>query len=151
MATIAPEPLDSDDARRLIRALDDYLIALYPPEDNFLELPTADLFLVARIDDIAIGCGAVRFLAPDTAEVKRMYVAPEARGTGVGREVLDLLESFAVDAGARRLGLETGELQHAALALYERAGFAQVPCFGEYASSKTSRCYEKLLTPKRAI
>jgi len=145
VATIAPEPLDSDDARSLIRALDDYLIALYPPEDNFLELPTADLFLVARIDGLAVGCGAVRFVAPDTAEVKRMYVAPDARGTGIAAELLARLESFAVVQGARRLVLETGELQHAALALYERAGFTQIPCFGEYAASKTSRCYEKTL------
>ena len=149
MSTIAPEPLDSDDARALISALDDYLISLYPPEDNFLELPSADLFLVARIDGVPVGCGAVRFVDPDTAEVKRMYVAPEARGSGVARELLAMLESFAIERGARRLVLETGDRQHAAMALYGRFGFSQIACFGEYASSKTSLCYEKVLPRSR--
>lgn len=145
MLTIARERLDSADARELIGELDDLLTALYPPEDNFLELPTADVFLVARIGGEAAGCGAVRFIGPDVAEVKRMYVRPSARRNGIARQLLAALETFAVEAGARRLVLETGELQHEALALYEGFGFTRIPCFGEYASSKTSRCYEKLL------
>jgi putative acetyltransferase len=145
VVTIGPEPLDSDDARALITELDDFLTALYPPEDNFLELPTADVFLVARIGGDAVGCGAVRFIEPGVAEVKRMYVRPAARGNGIARQMLGALEAFAVESGARRLVLETGELQLEALALYEGFGFELIPCFGEYASSKTSRCYEKPL------
>ena len=147
MLTIAPEPLDSADARRLIGELDDHLNSLYPPEDNFTELPTADAFLIARIDDVAVGCGAVRFLDAETAEVKRMYVGPDARGRGVGRELLAELESFARGRGARRLVLETGPQQAEALALYERAGFVETPCWGEYAHGNNSICFEKPLTP----
>ncbi|MEY2402479.1 MAG: putative acetyltransferase [Acidimicrobiaceae bacterium] len=145
MLTIAPEPLDSADARRLISELDAHLNSLYPPEDNFTDLPTADVFLIARLDDVAVGCGAVRFLDADTAEVKRMYVAPAARGDGVGRQLLDELEQFARGRGAQRLVLETGPLQVEALALYERAGFAPTPCWGDYAHGNNSICYEKLL------
>jgi putative acetyltransferase len=143
--TIAPEPLDSADARRLISELDAHLNSLYPPEDNFTDLPTADVFLIARLDDAAVGCGAVRFLDADTAEVKRMYVAPAARGDGVGRQLLDGLEQFARGRGAHRLVLETGPLQVEALALYQRAGFAPTPCWGDYAHGNNSICYEKLL------
>jgi putative acetyltransferase len=143
--TIAPEPLDSADARRLIGELDEHLNSLYPPEDNFTELPTADAFLIARVDDVAVGCGAVRFLDAETAEVKRMYVGPLARGSGVGRQLLDELESFARERGARRLVLETGPLQPEALALYERAGFVTTPCWGEYAHGNNSICFEKQL------
>jgi GNAT superfamily N-acetyltransferase len=145
--TISAEPLGSVDARRLIDELDVHLNSLYPPEDNFTELPTADAFLIARIDDVAVGCGAVRFLDASTAEVKRMYVAPVARGSGVGRRLLDELEVFARARGAQRLVLETGPLQVEALALYERAGFVSTPCWGAYAHGNNSMCFEKVLTP----
>jgi putative acetyltransferase len=144
--TISAESLHSVDARRLIGELDEHLNSLYPPEDNFTELPTADAFLIARVDDLAIGCAAVRFLDAETAEVKRMYVAPTARGDGVGRRLLEELEAFARERGARRLVLETGPLQIEALALYERTGFVSTPCWGAYAHGKNSRCFEKPLT-----
>lgn len=142
--TVGPEPLESVDARRLIAELDAHLSALYPPEENFFELPIADVFLIARLDGDPVGCGAIRFLDPTTAEVKRMYVAPSARGTGVGRAILSELELFAVGRGASRLVLETGVHQPAAIAMYERAGFGLIPCFGQYATSKSSRCFEKI-------
>jgi putative acetyltransferase len=143
--TIDDEPLDSADARRLIGELDDHLNSLYPPEDNFTSLPVADAFLIARLDSVAVGCGAVRFIDGATAEVKRMYVAPSARGAGIGRRILDALESFARSRGAQRLVLETGPLQSEALALYHRAGFVTTPCWGEYVNGKNSICFEKQL------
>jgi GNAT superfamily N-acetyltransferase len=144
--TISAEPLDSADARRLISELDEQLNSMYPPEDNFTELPTADVFLIARIDDEAIGCGAVRFIDATTAEVKRMYVAPRARGAGVGREIVQALEAFARERGAHRMVLETGPKQVEAIALYEHAGFARCPCWGEYLHGNNSLCYDKVLT-----
>jgi putative acetyltransferase len=149
--TIAAEPLDTADATRLLRALDDYLNGLYRPEENFLDLPADDVvdgrgtFLVARQGGHAMACGAVRRLSGTTAEIKRMYVDPAARGRGVGRKVLAALEAWAVDAGMSRLVLEAGDRQEAAIRLYERAGFEPVPCFGEYAEATLSRCYEKVL------
>lgn len=145
MIHVSAEPLDSPDARRLIAELDDHLSVLYPPEDNFLELPVADVFLVARDGDDPVACGAVRFLDPQTAEVKRMYAAPRVRGQGIAWRILQELEAFARARGARRLVLETGPRQPEAIALYERAGFTVVPCWGEYASGNNSVCYEKRL------
>jgi len=80
-----------------------------------------------------------------TAEAKRMYVEPDQRGKGVGRAVLAGLEAAAIQLGVRRLVLETGIYQDAALSLYRRAGFTQIDCWGEYASSSTSVCLEKHL------
>jgi len=150
--SIAAEPFDSDDARRLIEALDAGLAELYPPEQRFgpnlkahhLE-GVRGTFLVARDGERAVGCGAIRLLDPTTAEAKRMYVEPEKRGKGVGRAVLAGLEAAAKELGVRRLVLETGIYQDAALSLYRRAGFTQVDCWGEYASSPTSICMEKQL------
>jgi putative acetyltransferase len=148
--SIAPEPFDSDDARQLIAALDASLTETYTPEQRFgPNLKAAHLeagrgtFLVARDGDRAIGCGALRLLDANTAEVKRMYVEPGHRGRGVGKAVLAALEAGARQLGARRLVLETGIYQETAIALYRHAGFTPIDCWGEYASSATSLCLEK--------
>ena len=148
--TIAPEPFESADARRLVAALDAGLAALYPPEQrfgpNFKAHHAAEgrgTFLVARLDGEAAGCGAFTLLDPVTAEVKRMYVRPELRGRGIARAVLARLETLAAAMGARRLVLETGIHQQEAIRLYEGAGFRRVDCWGEYSGVPTSVCYEK--------
>ena len=149
---ITAEPFDSDDARRLIAGLDAGLAELYPPEERFgPNLKPEHLedgrgtFLIARDGDRAVGCGAIRVLDPTTAEVKRMFVEPDQRGQGVGKAVLTALEAAARQLGVERLALETGTFQHAAIALYKGAGFTQIDCWGEYASSPTSICFEKNL------
>jgi GNAT superfamily N-acetyltransferase len=149
---IAAEPFESDDARRLIGELDAHLAEWYPPAQRFgPNLKPEQLgegkgvFVIARLDGRAVGCGAIRLLDATTAEAKRMYVEPELRGRGIGRAVLDALEAKALAIGVRRLVLETGVHQHAAIALYLHARFTQVDCWGEYATSATSVCYEKNL------
>lgn len=103
-------------------------------------------FFVARCAGEPVGCGAVRLLDAETAELKRMYVAPSTRGSGVGRRLLAALEQEARALGARRLVLETGIRQAAALALYRAAGFAPIPLYGEYLlSPATSVCLGKTL------
>jgi len=150
--TIAAEPFGSDDARRLIALLDAGLSELYPPEQRFghnLRPEHLDdgrgAFLLAREGERAIGCGAVRLIDPATAEVKRMFVETGHRGMGVGWAILQSLEAAASQLGARRLVLETGVHQIAATALYRRAGFTPIDCWGAYASSPTSVCLEKRL------
>ncbi len=156
--SIAAEFFNSPDARRLVAALDAGLAALYPPEQRFgPNLKSEHLeagrgtFLVARDGAQAIGCGALRLLDTTTAEVKRMYVEPERRGNGVGRAVLASLEAAASKMGVERLVLETGVHQEAAIALYRRAGFTQLDCWGEYATATTSVCFEKRLEPARTL
>jgi len=148
--SIATEPFESPEAQRLITALDAGLAELYPPEQRFgPNLKAQHLeggrgtFLVARDGGRAVGCGAIRLLDATTAEVKRMYVEPEQRGRGVGRALLASLEAAARRLGANRLVLETGTHSPDALALYRGAGFTQVDCWGEYATSPTSVCLEK--------
>ena len=150
--SIGPEPFTSSDAQRLIAALDAGLAELYPPEQRFgPNLKAQHLedgrgtFLVARDEGRAVACGAVRMLDATTGEIKRMYVEPDQRGRGVGRAVLGRLEAAARQLGAQRLVLETGSHSPDALALYRRAGFTQLDCWGEYATSPTSVCMEKPL------
>jgi putative acetyltransferase len=150
--SIASEAFDSRDAQRLIAALDAGLAELYQAAERFgPNLKAGHLeagrgtFLVARDDGRAVGCGAIRLIDPTTAEVKRMYVEPGQRGKGVGRAILARLDAAARQMGAGRLVLETGIHSPEALALYRGAGFRQIDCWGEYASSATSVCMEKIL------
>lgn len=144
--------LDGPVARALVAALNAELLARYPEEGaTHFDLapeevaPGRGAFVVAWRDEVAIGCGAVRRIAPAIAELKRMYVAPVARRAGIAGRVLATLEDEARALGVRRLVLEAGERQPEALALYRRAGFVAIPRFGAYVDSPLSLCMEKAL------
>jgi GNAT superfamily N-acetyltransferase len=105
-----------------------------------------DLFLVAvGRDGRAIGCGALRQLDAASVEVKRMYVVPQARGTGVATGILRALEAAAVERGWVIVRLETGTAQPDAQRFYEREGYRQIPLFGSYVGANLSVCYERRL------
>jgi putative acetyltransferase len=156
-AEVRAEPLDSPVARGLIADLNAELSRDYPPAQRFHALAAEEVaegagaFLVVWLDGTPAGCGAVRMLSPDgilveaVAELKRMYVVPSARGRGLSRAILSALEGRAAALGATRVVLETGDKARAALALYESAGYVRIPCFGAYAASPTSICFEKRL------
>jgi putative acetyltransferase len=148
---VRPEPLDSPVALNLIAALNAELSRDYPPSQRFHSLAAEEVaegagaFVVVWLDGAPAGCGAVRVLGNGVAELKRMYVVPQARGQGLSRAVLDALEARAAALGAIRIVLETGDKALAALGLYQSAGYARIPCFGAYATSPTSICFEKHL------
>lgn len=134
----------------MIRALNQELEARYPEDGaNFFHLGEEEVaegrggFFIAYADGDAVGCGAVRVIEPGVAEIKRMYVKPVARGCGVGRRIVDRLEAEARRLGVRRIVLETGPRQPEAIALYARAGFVEIPLFGEYVESEFSVCMAK--------
>lgn len=79
------------------------------------------------------------------AELKRMYVTPEARGRGLARRILASLESDARAAGRIRMVLETGTAQPEAIALYISSGYEPCPKFGLYRHEATSLCFAKRL------
>ncbi|HEU4886187.1 MAG TPA: GNAT family N-acetyltransferase [Longimicrobium sp.] len=151
--TIARAALTDDVSRALIRELNAELSGMYPePGANHFGLdpdevaPGRGAFLVVRVDGRPVGCGALRRIDGETGELKRMYVAPGARGTGLGRRLVDALEAEARALGLRRLVLETGTRQVAAIALYQATGFEPIPLYGEYLSSpETSVCLGKEL------
>ena len=160
--SVAVEAFDGEVGRRLIAELDADLDRRYAADDaaegepdramlNVLHdsvLAPKGAFLVARLDGEPVGCGALR-PAPTgeaaTAEVKRMYVAPAARGMGISRLLLVALEERAAALGYRRVILETGIRQHEAMALYESAGYGPIVSYGGYRDSALSRCYAKSL------
>jgi GNAT superfamily N-acetyltransferase len=150
---IAAAALTDDASRMLIAALNAELSAMYdePGATHFGLDPEQvsgrrGAFVIVRRGGVAVGCGAVRMIDAHTGELKRMYIAPQARGTGLGRPLVAALENEALARGARRLVLETGVRQAAAIALYRACGFAPIPLYGEYClSPKTSVCMGKTL------
>jgi len=147
---IRREELSSPSAQQLILALNAELEARYPEEGaNFFRLDPEEVvegrgaFLIAYIEGRPVGCGAVRRVEPTVAEIKRMYVDPSARNRRVGRRIVDALVGEARRLGATRLLLETGPRQPEAIALYQHAGFAEIPLYGEYIGSQFSVCMAK--------
>ena len=143
----------TDDARALIEELEAELSGPYAAEQRHgysverVFRPDV-LFYIARLDGEAVGCGGIAF-EDGLAEVKRMYVRPGRRGRRVGRTILARLEDVARVRGARRLVLETGDVLHAALHMYERAGFARCGAFGTYATMPPAAIERSVFMEKR--
>jgi ribosomal protein S18 acetylase RimI-like enzyme len=91
--------------------------------------PPAGSFLVARLHGEAIGCVGVKFLADQVAEIKRLWISPDARGLGLGRRMLAEAESLGLRHGARVARLDTNRTLHAAIALYHATGYREISAF----------------------
>ena len=132
--TIGVETPLQHDVRVMIKALNDHLSPLSPPEFCFQMTAeqmaeTATTLFVARDErGYALAMGALKRHADGIAEVKRMYTRPEFRGQHIGRALLKRIEDLARSEGFTRLVLETGiETTHGqSWRLYQRNGF--VPC-----------------------
>lgn len=142
------EDPDSAEVRTLLDASDAYAAGLYPAESNHLldvqalQRPNVT-FVVARLGERAVGCGAVVRSGENWAEIKRMFVDPSARGHKVGRQLLDKLEELALASGATALRLETGIRQPEALGLYRSHGFVEIAPFADYQPDPLSVFMEK--------
>ena len=108
--------------------------------------PPAGLFLVATLRSEPVGCGALKFHGGEPAELKRMWVAEEARGLGIGRRLLAELEGRAAAAGAPAVRLETNETLTEAIGLYRSAGYQEVDAFND--EPYAHHWFEKCLQPR---
>lgn len=152
---IAPADPFAPESLRLAAALWAELSTIYP-EMTAPPFPPRDIvgdravFMVASLGDAAIGCGAIRPLPEgpaEIAEVKRMYVAPEARGRSVAAAILRELEAWAAERGYVTARLETGGRQPIAIHLYETHGYQPIPPYGQHPDDRLARCFEKALPP----
>lgn len=90
-------------------------------------VPPRGLLVIARLDELAVGCGAIKFSEGGHGELKRMWVSPSARGLGIGQRLLGALEEQAALAGVRVLRLDTHRSLAEARALYLRNGYTETP------------------------
>jgi GNAT superfamily N-acetyltransferase len=147
---IRVESFDSADGTALRAAQRAELDARYGSDDHEPgAAPTgADVtfFVIARDEPgTALGCGGLRLLATGSAEIKRMYVRPVARGSGVATAILGALEAEARRLGVTTLLLETGTVQPDAIRFYEREGYTRIDNFGPYRGEPLSVCYAREL------
>jgi putative acetyltransferase len=150
LIAIARESPRQDDVIALIRQSDALMQSLYPAESNHLvdveSLAAFNVhFLVAREQGRALGCGAFVLGEAGQAEMKRVFVAPAARGKGVARLLMEALEREAAQRGVTLMQLETGIKQPEAIALYRKFGYAERGPFGSYQPDPLSLFMEKRL------
>lgn len=145
------------DADLLVEEVQQEYVARYggrdetPIDPTYFEDPDG-AFFVGYLDGRPVATGAWRRRSDvevdgtsRSAEVKRMYVVPRARGLGLARAMLAHLEQTARTAGAEVMVLETGSRQPEAIALYESSGYTQIPGFGFYRDAPLSRCFARSL------
>jgi putative acetyltransferase len=150
MITIAKEDPRSPDASRLLSAFIDEVQKRYetPPADvgtfdpDLVSVPRS-IFLIARRDGNAVGCGALVPLDEYSVEVKRMFVARGERGHGIATMILDELERWAREFDYDAIRLETGDKQPESIALYGKAGFYRIPNFAPFENDRSAICFEK--------
>ncbi|HEX3039515.1 MAG TPA: GNAT family N-acetyltransferase [Caproiciproducens sp.] len=99
--------------------------------------------VLAYEDSVPMGCAAFKEYGPGVAEVKRVFLREEYRGTGTARQMISLVEQRAKEKGYVRLILETGVPLAAAVKLYQRMGYQRIENYGQYRDMKDSICMAK--------
>lgn len=149
--SIALRPCPNDDPAflQLVSRLDAFLAVTDGEEHGFYDRfngpDTLDYALVLERDGQAVGCGGLRDKGDGDFEIKRMFVAEEARGERLAVVLLRALEDEARRRGGRRTVLETGLRQNAAVRLYAREGYVQTERYPPYEGMGNSVCFERKL------
>jgi GNAT superfamily N-acetyltransferase len=133
---VRDEPASSFPSRRLIGEYADLLRERGVEPDFDLDdglerfadecSPPSGAWFVLYRDGEPVGCGGLRPFEPGVAEIKRMYVAEEARGTGLGRRLLEALELRGRQAGYSVIRLDSASGLTEALGLYRSAAYREV-------------------------
>lgn len=142
---------EDSDFVRLVQQLDADLAARDGAEAHeyyaqFNKIDAIRHTILATLDGIPVGCGAIKQFDEQTVEVKRMYTAPQHRGKGIARKVLSELEAWAGELRYHRCVLETGKRQPEAIGLYQKCGYQIIPNYGQYKGIENSVCFEKWIT-----
>jgi len=148
MLACAPVDPDCGEARALIAELDAALAAICGDsgaksfDANDVCGPQSVFLLAVDATGVAAGCGALRPLEGDVAEVKRMYARP---GSEAGVQLLSELERRASVFGYREIWLETRKVNMRAVAFYQRHGYRVIPNYGKYVGREDAICLGKAL------
>jgi putative acetyltransferase len=138
------------DFRTLIVALDADLRGKYADlmdtYDQHNVIDQIDTVIVATLQGEAVACGCFKSYDAESVEVKRMYVAPAARGKGISKMILRNLEDWARDLGYSYTVLETASKQHEAIGLYHNMGYEKTAQYGPYVDLPDSICFRKALS-----
>jgi len=137
------------DFRFLVNQLDAELREMYADlmntydQHNVIEL--IDTVVIAYLNNQPVACGCFKPFDAGAVEIKRMFVAKDARGKGISKLILDGLENWAKELGFNYTVLETGTKNLAAMALYQKSGYVNIPNYGPYVNLPDSICFRKTL------
>ncbi len=150
--TVSPVRYDAPSVQPLLLQLHVAQVQMYGFADDPADTPADDyippngLFLLGRdASGQAAGCGGWRLLDPRTAEIKRMYVRPDARGKSLGRQILLRLEADAQLHEVTYMQLETGVANLAALCLYRSHGYRPIEPYRPGRNPEVNRALRKTL------
>ena len=149
--SLATEPGDSDDARSCLAAYfaelsERFKSSFDPGSTNMRE--DGSILILARSANKPVGCGVLRPLGPGVGEIKRMWVAPSARGTGLARRLLRALEAEAASRGFGAVRLDTNRALVEAFSLYRSAGYREIERYND--NPHADFWFEKRLDAHRA-
>jgi putative acetyltransferase len=140
--------------RSLIKELDKDLRERYgsmqDSYDGFNKIDYIDTVVIAMVEEIPAGCGCIKKIGDNTVEVKRMFVAANNRGQGIGFAILSELEKWAAELGYSEVVLETARRQPEAIGLYQKKGYQVIPNYGPYVDMAESVCMKKSLPVTKA-
>ena len=137
---VAAEPPDTADARLCLGTYFSELAARFESgfdarTDDHSDVedmtPPSGLFVIARLDGDAVGCGGLKRVDKATGEIKRVWTAPSARGMGIARRMLRTLEAAAREKGLKTLRLDTNRALTEAHALYRSEGYREIARFND--------------------
>jgi putative acetyltransferase len=154
MITIVRTNSDNPDFVELVRILDVEL-AQRDGEDHsfytqFNTIQKIKHVVLAYQGTSPLGCGAIKEINDGIIEVKRMFVSPKFRRTGVAQKILSELENWATEMSITKCVLETGRRQPEAIRLYTKSGYKIIPNYGQYAGIVNSVCFEKELKSNKS-
>ncbi len=93
--------------------------------------PPSGCFLLARLNGSPVGCGGLKRLDDATGEIKRVWVAPAARGVGLAGRIVTRLEAIARERGFARLRLDTNQALTQARAMYANRGYVEIAKYND--------------------
>ena len=150
MFTLVRSDSNSQDFLDLVQQLDADLAQRYGTTqlsyNKYNKIQNIDTIVIAYINNIAVGCGCFKPFDEQSIEIKRMYVKPKNRGTGISKKILFELEKWAAELGFSESILETGVKQHEAIGLYNKNGYHRIDNYDQYAGMPNSICFGKCLS-----
>lgn len=139
----------NEDFINLVEQLDTYLNIIDGDEHEFYNqfngVENLDNVIIIYKNNIAAGCGTFKKYNNNTVEIKRMFVDPNFREFGIGRQILTSLEDWAKEIGYTSCILETGKRMTDAVIFYKKCGYSEIEKYGQYINIDNSLCFKKEL------
>ena len=147
--TIKRTDASNPDFKKLVDELNAYLAKIDGEEHAFYaQFNNIDVLkhvVVAYGNDRALACGGMKAYNERSMEIKRMFTTVASRGVGLGKQILNELETWAKELGYDTCVLETGARQPDAVALYTKMGYKRTENYGQYKGIENSKCFKKSL------